>query len=85
MAAIQPITDLSHLQRNFHTIQVAGLTEDDAADHRSVQLTAICLNPIFVHRARQVLLDVLKRCKARMMLFHLQPDRPAPEALKVFR
>ncbi|KAL3144843.1 hypothetical protein ABBQ38_001949 [Trebouxia sp. C0009 RCD-2024] len=85
MAAIQPITDLSQLRHNFHTIQVAGLTEDDAADHRSVQLTAICLNPIFQHRARQVLLDVLKRCKARMMLFHLQPDRPAPEALGVFR
>ena len=85
MAAVQPITDLSQLQRNFHTIQVPGLTQDNAADHRIVQLTMICLNPIFAHRARQVLLDVLRRCKASMMLFHLQHDQPAPAALKVFR
>lgn len=85
MAAIQPITDLSQLQRQFHTLQVSRLTQDNAVDRRIVQLTTICLNPIFVHRSRQVLLDVLRRCKASMMLFYLKPDRPPLEALKVFR
>lgn len=85
MAAIQPMTDLSQLQRNFHTVRMSGLTQEEAADKRIVQLTAVCMNPIFVHRAQQMLLDILRRCKASMMLFLLQPHHTPPEALKVFR
>ena len=85
MAAIQAMTDLSNLQRNFHTVCMSGLTQEEAADKRIVQLTAVCINPIFVHQARQVLLDILRRCKASMMLFLLHPHQTPPEALQVFR
>ena len=85
MAAIQSVTDLSQLQRNFHTVRMSGLSQDQAADKCIVQLTAFCMNPIFGHRARQVLLDILARCKASMMLFLLQPDQTPPEALELFR
>lgn len=85
MATIQPMTDLSQLQRSFHTVCMPGLTQEKAADKCIVQLTAFCVNPIFDHQARQVLLDILRRCKASMMLFLLQPDQTPPEALKVFR
>lgn len=85
MAATEPITDLSQLQRNFHTANMSGLSQDKAADKCIVQLTALCMNPIFVHQARQVLLDILRRCKASMLLFLLQPDQTAPDGLKVFR
>ena len=85
MAATQPLTDLSQLQRNFYTVRMPGLTQDNVADKCILQLTAFCMNPIFVHRARQVLLDVLRQCKASMMVFLLKPDQAAPEALKVFR
>lgn len=85
MVAIQPMTDLSQLQRSFHTVRMSGLTQERAADKCIVHLTAFCMNPIFEHRARQVLLDILRRCKASMLLFLLQPDQTPPEALKLFR
>lgn len=85
MAAIEPLNDLSQLQCNFHTACIPGLTQDKAADKCIVQLKAFCMNPIFGHRARQVLLEILRCCKASMMLFLLQPDQTPPEALKVFR
>ena len=85
MAATQPLTDLSQLQRNFHTASMPGLSQDKAADKCIVQLTALCMNPIFVHRTRQVLLDILRRCKASMLLFLLQPDQAPPDGLTVFR
>ena len=85
MAAIQAVTDLSQLQQDFHTVGLPGLSQKSAAERGILQLTCLCMNPIFVHRARQVLLDILRRCKASMMLFFLQPEQQPPEALKVFR
>ncbi len=85
MTTAQQFTDLSQLQHDFQTTCVPGLTADSAADKRIMQLTFFCLNPIFAHRGEQVLQEVLKRCKSRLLLYLLQPDCPAPEVLKVFR
>ena len=85
MATVQPLTDVSQLQRNFSTTSIPGLNQEDAADKHIMQLTSFCLNPIFAHRAEQLLLDILKRCHSSLLLYLLQPDQPAIEAVRIFR
>ena len=85
MATIQPFTDLSQLQHNFHMGSVPGLTQDGAANKHVMVLTSFCLNPIFAHRAEQFLLDILKRCSGHLLLYLLPPDQASIEVLRVFR
>lgn len=85
MATIQPFTDLSQLQHNFHIASVPGLTHDGAANKHVMLLTSFCFNPIFAHRAEQFLLDILKRCNGHLLLYLLPPEHASTEVLRVFR
>ena len=82
MATLGPITEVSQLEYAF---DMAGLTHGIAAEEPVMQLTSFCLNPIFAHRAEEMLLEILQRCRSQLLLYMWQPQQTLLEVYKIFR
>lgn len=85
MATHQPMLDILPLLRNFLLAQAPGLEQQHATEGRVLQLQLATLNPIFAHRAEQMLLELLQHAKAQAMVYLLPPDQAAPDVLSCFR
>ena len=85
LATCQPLLDLAPLQQNFLVSTIPGLEQQYAQGKQILQLQLFVLNPIFAHRAKQMLLEVLKLAKGIAAVYLLPSADQAPDVLQNFR
>ena len=85
MATCQPRLEAVPLQQMFLLAQMPELHQQNAKEGHFLQLQVFSLNPIFAHRAEQMLLDLLKVSKAEAIVYLLSADQQPPDVLKTFR
>lgn len=85
LATYQPMRDISHLQHAFLLAQMPELQQQHAKEGHILQIQLFSLNPIFAHRAEQMLVEILNLAKGQALVYLLSADEPAPDVMSSFR
>uniref|UniRef100_A0A7S3QR29 Cilia- and flagella-associated protein 61 N-terminal domain-containing protein n=1 Tax=Dunaliella tertiolecta TaxID=3047 RepID=A0A7S3QR29_DUNTE len=83
LATVSTSVDLVMLKANFSLSHLVNLPDQMSSEHAEIDM--VCLNPIFAHRARELLSGVHRILKKTVLYYALPPGQAIPDTLDVMQ